>query len=887
MGQKEKLLIIDGHSIVNRAFYGVNSTLSTKSGQFTNAIYGFLSMLFKFVEDEKPNYIAVCFDLSKPTFRHLHFSDYKGNRTKFPEELRSQIPILKQFLNSMNISIFEKEGYEADDVLATIAKVLEKQKIFTTIVSGDRDLLQVASEFIKIKIPKTKAGKTEIENYFANDVLEKYSVTPKQFIEVKALMGDTSDNVPGVPSIGEKTAIKIINQFDTVENAIENFEQIKPKKASQMLNEYKEQARLSRFLVEIDTNVPLDFTVSNLKMTDFFTKEFFDMCEKYELKSIISKFKTNVNFENDYEQFNLIKNDNCAKDYFNTLPLNEEIAYNIIFFNEEFFGISFYFANSVGTFVMKSDNFSEEQIITIFKPFFSEKYKKISYNLKNDIVFLHKYNINIENVIFETMLASYILNPTKSKYDYEHLASDFLNIQYPELKAILGERKNKKGLFELEQDAWLNYCCRHSKVSFLCKPIMENLITQNEQQYLFFNIELPLTYVLAHMQILGIGVCEEELFSYGQILQKEIDNISKEIYWLANDDTFNINSPKQIGKILFEDMGIKGGKKTATGWSTSADILEKLADDNEIIRKILQYRTYSKLKSTYVDGLLAVLNKDTKRIHSNFNQMATATGRLSSTEPNLQNIPIKLELGHKIRKVFKPEEGFIFIDADYSQIELRVLAHLSQDKALMDAFNKGQDIHKITASQIFNKNIDDISSFERSAAKAINFGLIYGKQAFSLAKELNITKKEAENYIDQYFEKYPTIKHFLDNVILEAKKNGFVKTIFNRKRDISEINSSNFIQKSAAERIAMNTPIQGAAADIIKIAMIKVFERIKKQNLKSRLILQVHDELLIETFLPEQEIIKTILIEEMQNCIEFSVKLLIDIKTGVNWYDAK
>ncbi|MDE6182369.1 MAG: DNA polymerase I, partial [Eubacteriales bacterium] len=484
------------------------------------------------------------------------------------------------------------------------------------------------------------------------------------------------------------------------------------------------------------------------------------------------------------------------------------------------------------------------------------------------------------------MIGAYILNATKNKYEYNHIASEFLDISYPDVEELLGRLKSKKPLFEIEEEEWLKYCVRQSRVSYLVKNIMEKEIKENNQEELFYNIEMPLVYVLASMEIIGIKASEKELIEYKENLEKEIDSLTKEIYWLAGEE-FNINSPKQLGLILFDKMGLKGGKKTATSWSTSADILEKITGQSEIIQKILDYRTYAKLKSTYADGLLNVLNKETGRIHSNFKQTVTATGRLSSTEPNLQNIPIKLELGHRIRKVFKPEDDFLFVDADYSQIELRVLAHLSGDEILIKSFNEGEDIHKLTASQIFGKNIDEITSFERSAAKAINFGLIYGKQAFSLSQELGISKKDAEKYIDGYFEKYPKIKGFLDNVIKETRENGYAKTIFNRKRYIPEINSTNFMQKNAAERVAMNTPIQGTAADIIKIAMVKVYERIKKENLKSRLILQVHDELLIEAHKSEIEKIKTILLEEMENAIEFSVKLLIDIHTGENWYEAK
>lgn len=878
----EKLILIDGHSIMNRAFYAI-PLLTNKDGQYTNAIYGFLNILFKLIEEENPTYIGVSFDLPKPTFRHLKYSDYKGNRKKSPEEFRSQIPLMKEILKAMNINIYEKEGYEADDVLATVAKKAEHLGISPIIVSGDRDLLQVATDIIKIKLPKTKGGKTETEDYFAIDVIEKYGVTPQEFIEVKALMGDASDNVPGVPSIGEKTAIKIINEYKTVENAIEHALDIKPKKAGENIIQYKEQAFLSKYLVTIDTNVPIEFF--NKKTENIFNKQFFEQCKKYELKTILSKFKETTKNE-EHIQFNLIEDLEGAKNYFNSLKKDEEIAYKIIYDNNIFVGIGFTTKDDIGTFIKVGENIEEDEILKIYKPFFEEDYRKITLDAKVDIVFLNKHNIVLNNIIFDVMIGAYILNPSKNKYEYNHIAEEFLEKHYDDKEELLGTRKSKKFIYDIDKEKWFNYCIRQSYVAFMTKPIMEKAIRENGQEELFYNIEMPLIEVLASMEIYGIKVSKEELIVYQQELDKEIEELTKEIHWLAGEE-FNINSSKQLGDIIFGKFNLKGGKKTTRGWSTSADVLEKICDQHEIIPKILVYRTYAKLKSTYADGLLNVLDEKTSRIYSNFNQTATATGRISSTEPNLQNIPIKIELGHKVRKVFKPEDNYIFVDADYSQIELRVLAHLSQDENLIKAFNEGQDIHKITASKVFKKSLEEVTSFERSAAKAINFGLIYGKQAFSLAQDLGITKNKAEEYINDYFDKYPKIKSFLDNTVEQTKETGYTKTMFNRIRYVPEINSSNFLQRGIGQRIAMNTPIQGTAADIIKIAMVKVYNRIKEENLKSRLILQVHDELLIEACKEEKEIVKNILKDEMENAIKFSVKLLIDINEGENWYDTK
>lgn len=877
----KKLMLIDGHSIMNRAFYAI-PILTNKDGQYTNAIYGFLNILFKLIDEEKPNYIGVSFDLNKPTFRHLEYSEYKGNRRKMPEELRSQIPIIKEILNVMKINIYEKEGFEADDILATIAKKAEDRGICAVIVSGDRDLLQVATDKIKIKIPKTKLGKTEMESYFAKDVFKRYGVTPKEFIEVKALMGDSSDNIPGVPSIGEKTAIKIITQYKTVESAIENAQNIKPKKASDNIIQHKEQALLSKYLVTINDDVAIDFI--DEETNDILNDDFFIQCKKYELKSILSKFDKRIT--QDDVKFNLIENVKDAKDYFEKLPKDEEIAYKMIYDENIFIGISFTTKNDNGTFIKVYDGIEEKQFFDIYSSFFGKQYKKLTLDAKTDIIFLNKYSIGLENVVFDAMIGAYILNPSINKYEYNDVANTFLTKEYESKDELLGTRKSKKFIYDIEKEKWFNYCVRQSYVVFLSKPIIEKKIQENNQQELFYDVEMPLIKILASMEICGIRICKEELLQYKKEFDDEIKRLEEEIYWIVGEK-FKINSPLQLGNILFEKLKLPYGKKNSKGYSTSADILEKLVNKHEVIPRIITYRSYTKIKSTFIDGLLNGIDEKTMRIYSKFNQTATATGRISSAEPNLQNIPIKIEIGHKVRKVFKPEEDYVFIDADYSQIELRVLAHLSQDEKLINAFNEGEDIHKLTASEIFNKPLDEVLPKERSAAKAINFGLIYGKQAFSLAQDLDISIKQADEYINGYFEKYPKVKKFLDDCIEYAKENGYTKTMFNRIRYIPEINSKSFIQKGVGQRIAMNTPIQGMAADIIKIAMIKVYNRMKKENLKSRLILQVHDELLIETYKDEKEIVKTILKDEMENAVDFSIKLLIEINEGESWYDTK
>jgi len=885
---QKKIMLIDGNSIINRAFYAI-PLLSNKYGEYTNAVYGFFNIFFKLYDEEKPDYIGVAFDLPNPTFRHNKYSEYKSNRKGMPDELASQVPILKEMLNKMNIGIFEFAGYEADDILGTLAYQSDKNGVIPVIISGDRDLLQIATDNIKIRIPKTKQGKTEVEDYYKNDVINKYGVTPEKFIDVKALMGDSSDNVPGVPSIGEKTAIKIIQQYESVENAISNAEKIKPKKAGENLITYKQQALMSKELVTIIKNVPIDFDIEKNKADNIFNNDAYEIFKKYEFKSMLSRFNTNKKQENIIEKTNYkyINDKKEAKEFLFELNPWAEIAYKIITENNNIIGISF-FNNEIGAvFIDTNYNISEKDIIILSKDFFESDAEKITIDAKKDIVLLNKYGIKLNNIKFDAMIAGYILNATNSTYDYNDIAYNFLNINYKSEEELLGKGKSKKSVREIDKDEFLNFVCRQSEVPFKAKEIMLKKINENGQNELFFDIEMPLINVLADMEINGIKIDKNSLEVYRQELEIKLQQITKEIYDIAKEE-FNINSPKQLGVILFEKMKLKGGKKTKAGWSTSVDILEKIQNENEIVKKILQYRTYSKLKSTYADGLLNVMDKQTNKIYSTFNQTITATGRISSTEPNLQNIPIKMELGHRLRKVFIPtDENYVFLDGDYSQIELRVLAHMSNDKTLIDAFNNGDDIHKITASQVFGVPFNKVTQSQRSNAKAVNFGIIYGISAFSLSEDLNISKKEAENYIDSYFTKYPNVKKYMNDIVEKAKEDGYTKTMFNRIRAIPELSSSSFLQRSFGERAAMNMPVQGSAADIIKIAMVKVHRKLKEENLRSKLILQIHDELLIETHIDEIDKVKEILKSEMENAVKLKVPLDIDIHKGINWYEAK
>ncbi len=876
----DKIMLIDGNSLMNRAFYAM-PLLTNKDGEFTNGVYGFLNIFFKLMDEEKPDYCTVCFDVHQPTFRHIEYKEYKGTRKGMPEELIPQMELVKRVLASMNIKTCEMGGYEADDLLGTIAKNAESKGIEPVIVSGDRDLLQLATDTIKIRIPKTKAGATVVEDYYASDVMAVYGVTPDEFIDVKALMGDTSDNVPGVPSIGEKTAIKIIQEYKSVENAIENADKVKPKRASENLAGYSEQALKSKWLVTIKIDVPIEFEFEEARVRDIFNEEAYAVFKKYEFKSMLNRFDTVKVQEKHSFEYTLVKDVNEAERALEDINPFENCGYKIVYENDEIKGVA----------VTQEENravvfrMGESEVLNIFKDFFENQNCKIAHNGKNDIVFLKRKGIELNNIIFDTMIGGYIINSSMDNYEYNELAEDFLGESYPSEEEVLGKGKSKKSLDSLNDDEFKELCGRMCDISFRAYPVIDKRIKENNQQDLYYKIELPLIYVLANMEYVGMGVDRQGLIDYGKSLDGKIDELTKDIYWLAGEE-FNINSPKQLSHILFEKLGLKGGKKTKTGWSTSADILEKLKDKDEIVSKVLEYRSYSKLKSTYADGLLAVLHDD-NRIYSTFNQTITTTGRISSTEPNLQNIPIRIELGRKLRKVFIPKPDCIYIDADYSQIELRVLAHLADDENLINAFKDNQDIHTITASQVFNVPFDQVTPLQRRNAKAVNFGIIYGIGAYSLSQDLGITKKEADAYIDSYFARYPKIKQFIDGCVSSAKEKGYGITVFNRRRYIPEINSTNFQQRSFGERVAMNMPVQGTAADIIKIAMVKVYNRMKKEGLKSQLVLQVHDELLIEAYKDEAERVAQILQEEMENAVSLSVPLVADVHDGENWYDVK
>lgn len=880
----DKIMLLDGNSLINRGFYAI-PLLTNKNGEYTNGVYGFFNIFFKLLDDEKPQRAIVCFDLPKPTFRHLKYEAYKGTRKGMPEELRPQLPLLKRLLTAMNITVVDLEGYEADDLLGSLAVLAKNKGLEPVIVSGDRDLLQLA-DVARIKIPKTKGGTTVVEDYNSETVVEKYGVTPKEFIEVKALMGDTSDNVPGVPSIGEKTATKIIQQYKTVENAVENAEEIKPKKASENLITFKEQAFLSKWLVTINTQAPVEIDFDMCLTDSMYNQNSLELFKEYEFKSMLSRFNAIVQCESKSieHSYTLINTVEDAKKLVNGLNPFEAVSYKLF---KDIDGVCISICQR--EYESYLINLNEDDFFAVFKDFFESECSKITHDGKSDIVFLKRNNIELKGIVFDTMLAYYILDSNKSTYEYNDIAQGFLNENYPDHETVFGKGKSErtiKQLINLGDNVAVDYCCAYSDVSFRAKAVMDKKIQELNQQKLYYEIELPLIYVLADMEYYGIYANREKLINYSLELDKKIQELTQQIYWLAGEE-FNINSPKQLSVILFEKLGLKGGKKTKTGWSTSADVLEKLKDKDEIVAKVLEYRTFAKLKTTYADGLLNVMDKSTGKIYSTFNQTITSTGRISSTEPNLQNIPIKLELGRELRKVFEPEEGYVFLDGDYSQIELRVLAHMAEDETLINAFKEGQDIHRLTASQVFNIPFEQVTPLQRSNAKAVNFGIVYGIGAFSLSQDLGISKKEADAYIDGYFTKYPGVKAYMTKMVEDAHKNGYAATIFNRIRYIPEINSSNFNLRSFGERVAMNMPVQGSAADIIKIAMLKVYKALKDNNLKSRLILQVHDELLLEVYKPELEQVKEILVTEMENAVLLSVPMEVDAHMGSTWYDAK
>ena len=868
-----KIVLIDGHSILNRAFYGLPD-LTNAEGLHTNAIYGFLTIMFKLLEEEKPEYLTVAFDVHAPTFRHKMYAEYKGTRKPMADELRQQVPVIKEVLHAMGVKTIECAGLEADDLIGTLSNRCENEGMEVTVISGDRDLLQLATEHVKIRIPKTKQGKTEIEDYYAKDVEERYQVTPKEFIDLKALMGDTADNIPGVPSIGEKTATKIITQYHSIEEAHEHVDELKPPRASKALSEHWDLAVLSKELATINVKADFPYELSEAKLGNLYTEEAYIFFQKLEFKNLLSRFDVSAPANKVEDGFKIITSKSEAekvfvqaeeastigavifKDLENVLPLFADQA--------GLGGIGLCFSKEESYCIKVEKDITGEWLLKKLADVAEKAETYAMFHLKES---MEQVTIRNQANCFDVSVAAYLLNPLKNNYTWEDVAREHLGLMIDE---------------KIDQDM---KACYESYVNYASVEVLRQKLRDTKMDTLFRDIEMPLVFTLFDMEQNGIRVEADALKQYGDQLAGKIAELEKEIYEEAGE-TFNINSPKQLGVVLFENMKLPGGRKTKTGYSTAADVLEKLAPEHPVVAKILEYRQYTKLKSTYADGLANYIQDD-GRIHGKFNQTITATGRISSTEPNLQNIPVRMELGRMIRKVFIPEEGYRFVDADYSQIELRVLAHCSGDEHLIQAYKEQSDIHRITASQVFHIPFDEVTPQQRRNAKAVNFGIVYGISSFGLSQDLSITRKEAAKYIDDYFATYPGIKTFLDHAVTHAKEEGYVVTLFGRRRPVPELSSSNFMQRSFGERVAMNSPIQGAAADIIKIAMIRVNQRLKDQKMKSRLVLQVHDELLIEAYEPELDEVQNILKEEMEHAAELKVPLEIDMHTGDNWYEAK
>lgn len=879
-----KLLLIDGNSIINRAFYGImgSKMLMTEDGTYTNAVYGFLSILFKELDDIKPEYLVVAFDLKAPTHRHKMYDKYKANRHGMPEELAMQMPILKETLKAMNVCIIEKEGYEADDILGTLAKWGQKEELEVTVLTGDRDSFQLIDKNIKVRIPRTKMGKTETEDYTVEKIEEEYGLEPLDLIEVKGLMGDTSDNIPGVPGVGEKTALNLIKQYKSIDEVYNHIDEQKGK-LKEKLSENKDLAYLSRTLGTIDINAPIEKDLGAFQVEEWNKPEVLEIFKKLKFNRFIDRFALQDNAGGtslDDSQINTEIEHEKIVDKTKLAELKQEIQENKVIYyylTEEKFII----------YSPKTNKCFSIENIQDFKDIFEDKnILKCSYKQKEEFIILWNKGIEAKNLMFDIAIAGYILNSNINKYTIEYLANEYINFDIAEYLSNTEETGVEQiTLFDNAEEPKEDKTYIYSYAIYKLYNVLTQKMEEAGSIDLFNKIEMPLTEVLASMQYEGIYIDKQELLDFGKELQEKIDILTQEIYELTGEE-FNINSTKQLGEILFEKLKLTAKKKTKTGYSTDVDVLEKIKYEHPVIEKILEYRQLQKLNSTYVEGLIPYID-ETGRIHSKFHQTVTTTGRISSTDPNLQNIPTRMELGRKLRKVFKPEQGYIFVDADYSQIELRVLAHISEDKNMIEAFCNNEDIHAQAASKVFNIPLEEVTKEERTKAKAVNFGIVYGISEFGLGEQLGVSRKKAKEYIEQYLDKYSGIKEFMINIVEETKEKGYVETLYHRRRYVPELKSNNYMVRQFGGRVAMNTPIQGTAADIMKIAMINVYNKLKENNLKSKLIVQVHDEILVETLESEKEQVKQIVKEEMENVIKLKVPLLAEVEEGYNWYEAK
>lgn len=927
----KKLVLIDGNSIMNRAFYGImgSKALTTKDGKYTNAIYGFLAILFKLLEEEKPDYIGVTFDLKAPTARHKMYEGYKANRKGMPTELAEQMPIIKDVLRAMNIDIIEKEGYEGDDVIGTLSRYGEQKNLEVVILSGDRDTFQLATDNVRINIPRTKGGKTETEIFNREKVKEVYGIEPKQLIEVKGLQGDASDNIPGVPGIGEKTALSLVQKYETIDNLykkLESGEADVKGKQKEKLEQNKDLAYLSRTLGEINTKVPIEDTLEELKLEEWDKPKVLELFKELNFKRYIDRFNLqneagkgdNFSEENNIEsQYKvveksieeiktIIEKQGKMIFYIETEKVNDEDK----IIKEKITGISIFNSSENEAYYIDIKNVGKIQVLK--EIFENDKILKIGIDLGRVYILLRQEGIDFKGINYDASIAAYILNPTNNKLKLTDLAEQYLEIDVNE---ILGDSKSLKveqiNLFDAMQGAGLSgsnkekseeekikeeqektqkaeekKCTLYAYIIYKLQEITMKKLEEINAVDLFNNIDMPTVTVLANMQWNGMYADLEELNKFGKQLKEQLEIKTKMIYEMAGEE-FNINSTKQLGEILFEKMKLPVVKKTKSGYSTDVDVLEKLKSEDPIISEILDYRQLMKLNSTYVEGLKPYINPKTKRIHSFFHQTITATGRISSTEPNLQNIPTRFELGKQVRKIFKPEPGKVYIDADYSQIELRVLAHMSEDTHMVQAFKDGEDIHRQAASKVFKTPMEEVTKEQRSNAKAVNFGIVYGISDFGLGEQLGISRKIAKQYIEEYLQEYSGIKNFMDDMKEKAKETGYVETLFNRRRYIPELKSNNYMVRQFGERAAMNTPIQGTAADIMKIAMINVYKKLIEENLEAKIVLQVHDEMMIEAPLAEAEKVKEIVKTEMESAIKLNVPLIAEVSEAENWYECK
>lgn len=884
---KEKLMLIDGNSILNRAYYGLLNAemLRTSDGLYTNAIFGFLNIMNMYLEEENPGYLCVAFDLAAPTFRHTEYDKYKAHRKGMPDELAVQVPIIKQVLDAMNIKRIEVEGYEADDVIGTLAAIGEEAGLEVIIITGDRDALQLAGESTRIKIPSTRRGRTETREYDRKSIKDEYGIEPGQFIDVKGLMGDASDNIPGVKGIGEKTALALVREFGSIPCIYENIDKVASRSLREKLVGNREAAFLSRKLATIDRSIQGLCNIEELRRKDIDREKLYDVFLRLEFRTFIDKYglrdsgtqavpskavKCIENVKEIEETAKLLERSREVA----IIPVFEEGADN----SEEITGMAFCWKEDSSVFMDFGKCGLTETVLGLLTGFFeNDNIKKYGHNIKRLMTYLRRYNIGFKGLAFDSMIAAYILDSGRNSYHLYEIAETYIGKTMGSLEKAMTDRRDEVPALSAE----------YAETVFALREIMDRELRNNCQERLYYDIELPLTVVLSDMEYHGLKLDINALKAFSELLEQRIKVRTNEIF-ISAGEAFNINSPRQLGAILFEKLGLPASRKTKTGYSTNAEVLEKLRDSHDIIGKILDYRQLVKLRSTYVEGLMNVADSETGKVHSSFNQTVVVTGRISSTEPNLQNIPVKLDLGREIRKVFIPESpDYIFIDADYSQIELRVLAHISGDENMIAAFRNNEDIHTSTAATIFGLPPDMITSQMRAAAKAVNFSIIYGIGDYSLSQDLGITRKDARRYIDGYLDRYPGVKKYMSDIVEEGKRNGYVKTLFNRRRYIPELASSNHNLRAFGERAAMNTPIQGSAADIIKIAMVRVHSELKKRKMKSRLVLQVHDELLVEAYRPELDEAVEIIRRCMENAVELTVPLIVDIKTGNNWYEAK